>query len=298
MPNVRDVTPNVQCETDADQVAAQCGQPRAWVDGMLIHRQGTAPDSNMTALGLHRVVRQRDAYQVSARHGLTPAERHACSLDLESYAASREHGMAPAHAVFTAVWDTGAVVAGDQENVLGDNVVFQIRTQATEIGIPVLDATERDLGYYGACLVDEGAVVRFPNAEYPIWKMALGQRYVDGFIMTPQGKGFYLEYHHDRPHWHQPLTEDSGGYYILAKEVGADADGARRYHATGFRIPYGKAVYTRQGAIHCDAALTGRNWLVGYTDSEDFSTALVRNAQGAFVRLSACSLTPDRASRP
>ncbi|WP_089936155.1 hypothetical protein [Candidatus Entotheonella palauensis] len=281
-----DVTPEVCCETVADRVVDVAGKSREWVDGMLIHRQGTLQDANMTAIGLHRIVKSCEAYQVSARCGLTPAEHDDDARDLESEATSHEHNIPPEHVVVTAVWDIGAVVDGGQENILGDNVMFRIQTQATEIAIPVLEATPRHLGYYGAVLVDEGAVIRFPNPEYPIWKMSLGKRYVEGFIMTPQGKGFYLEYHHDRPHWHQPLTEDSGGYYILAKAVGADADGNTQYHLTGFRIPYGKAVYTRQGAIHCDAALTGQNWLVGYTDSEDFSTALVRNQTGDWVHFS------------
>ncbi len=289
-----DVTPDVGCETVADQVAELSGKSRLWVDGMLIHRQGTLDASNMTAIGLHRIVQDREAYRVSARHGLTPVEPDGEAVDpeplnLEAEAKLQAHDHPPAHAVVTAVWDQDTVVKGDQENILGDNVIFQIQSSATEIAIPVLEATSADLGYYGAVLVDEGAVVRFPNLEYPIWKMSLGVRYVEGFIMTPQGQGFYLEYHHDRPHWHQPLTEDAGGYYILARAVGADADGRTQYHLTGFRIPYGKAVYTRLGAIHCDAALTGQNWLVGYTDSEDFSTALVRNAHGDWVNFSRLS---------
>lgn len=283
-----DVTPGVFCESASQKVVELSGKSREWVDSMLIHRHGTLHDSNMTAIGLHIMVKSRETYKVSSRHGLTRAEPHAHPLDLEAEAKARTHDNPPAHIVVTAVWDQDAVVEGDDANILGDNVIFRIQSQATEIAIPVLQATQHDLGYYGAVLVDSGAVVRFPNHEYPIWKMSLGKRYVEGFLMTPQGKGFYLEYHHDRPHWHQPLTADCGGYYILAKAAGADACGNAQYHLTGFNIPYGKAIYTRQGAIHCDAALTGQNWLVGYTDSEDFSTALVRNENGDWVKLSGC----------
>ncbi len=283
MPNIIDITPDVSCEPAADRVVDMTGKSREWVDGMLIHRHGALDESNMTALGLHRIVNNRNAYRVSARYGLTPVETDVGAIDLEAEAALHAHASAPAQAVIQAVWDRDAVVAGDRENVLGDNVIFRIRTQDVDIAVPVVDATPARLAYYGAVLVDEGTVVRFPNAEYPIWKMSLGKRYVEGFLMRPQGKGFYLEYHHDRPHWHQPLTEDSSGYYILAKAVGTEAGGLMTYHVTGFPIPYGKAVYTRQGAIHCDAALTGQNWLVGYTDSNDFSTALVRNDHGDWV---------------
>lgn len=283
----RDVTPAVRCEASADQVAEQTGQSPAWVAGMLIHRQGAYPDSNMTALGLHTSVKRGETYRVSTETGLIVAPSRSGVIDLESEAKSNTHDQPPDHTTVVAVWDTHVIHEGGQENILGDNVIFEIQTQATEIAIPVLDAAPHPLGYYGAILIDEGALVHFPNPQYPIWKMELGATYIDGFIMTTLGKGFYLEYHHDRPHWHQPLTEDCGGYYILARQVTADAGGIAPYHLTGFRIPYGKAVYTGLGAIHCDAALTGQNWLVGYTDSEDFSTALVRNTHGELVKISA-----------
>lgn len=286
MSTSKNVTPDVLCESRADRIGKMTGQSQAWVDGMLIHRQGEQPDSNMTAIGLHRVVNNREIYRVSVQQGLTPTHDHQHVLDLEALVKTTPHDTPPDHTTVSAVWDKRAVVQRDTENILGDNVIFQINSDATDIGIPVLEATPERLGYYGAILVHEGAVVRFPNHAYPIWKMALGRSYIDGFILTPQGKGFYLEYHHDRPHWHQPLTPDSGGYYILAKEVGTAAAGYSHYQLTGFHIPYRKAVYTSQGAIHCDAALTGTNWLVGYTDSQDFSTALVRNAYGALAKLS------------
>jgi hypothetical protein len=116
--------------------------------------------------------------------------------------------------------------------------------------------------------------------------MELGKTYIDGLVMTDQGTGFYLEYHRDRPHWHQPLTPDAAGQYILARPAGTTIMGTQDYQLTAFRIPVGKAVYTGLGAIHCDAPLIGKNWLVGYSDSGDFSTALVRNARGHRVRLS------------
>lgn len=150
--------------------------------------------------------------------------------------------------------------------------------------MPILEATTQRLGYYGAVLVEDGAVVRFPEPDYPIWKMELGKNYVDGLVMTDQSTGFYLEYHRDRPHWHQPLPPDAGGNYILARGA-ATGPGTQENQLTTFRIPYGAAVYTGLSAIHCDAPLVGQNWLVGYSGSGDFSTALVRNARGERVRL-------------
>ena len=36
----KNVTPHVLCELRADKVCEITGQPRTWVEGMLIHRQG------------------------------------------------------------------------------------------------------------------------------------------------------------------------------------------------------------------------------------------------------------------
>lgn len=62
-------------------------------------------------------------------------------------------------------------------------------------------------------------------------------------------------------------------------------DGCDVYNLSGFYIPYGKAVYSKLGAIHCDAALTGKNWNIGFSDSHHFSTALVRNEAMEIVNI-------------
>jgi len=278
-----DVTPGVLAESNPDRVAAMTGESPDWVAGMLIDRRGEHHDSNMTAIGLHRVARSSEVYRVSAERGLELIEGIAEAIALESLVAAARNDDAPPHTMISARWGQPNASLDDSENVLGDSVLFQVDGDVTEIEIPVLDATSEGMGYYGAVLVDEGALVRFPGPDYPIWKMELGETYVDGMLLSDQGTGFYLEYHHDRPHWHQPLTSDSGGYYILARQASAEPD---RYQLSAFRIPFGKAVYTGLGTTHCDAALTGRNWLVGYSDSGDFSTALVRNRAGASIRLS------------
>lgn len=277
-----DVTPGVFAESDPARVAEMTGESSEWVAGMLIDRRGEQHDSNMTALGLHRVARRAEVYRVSSGGGLESVEGRDDALDLEAAVAGARHDEAPSHVTIAARWDEGGAGRSDSENVLGDSVLFQLDSDVTEVAVPILEARPEALGYYGAVLVEDGALVRFPGPDYPIWKMELGETYIDGLVMTDAGTGFYLEYHRDRPHWHQPLTADSGGYYILARRAQAAAE---QYQLTAFRIPLGRAVYTGLGAIHCDAALTGRNWLVGYSDSGDFSTALVRNRAGAAVRL-------------
>lgn len=278
-----DVTPSVFAEADPVRVAEMTGESAEWVAGMLIDRRGEHHDSNMTALGLHRVVRSSEVYRVSSERGLEIVDESTEALELEALVRAARTDVAPSHTTIVATWDEGGGGQADSENVLGDSHLFRVDGDLTEIEIPIVEATSEHLGYYGAVLVDDGALVRFPAPDYPIWKMELGETYIDGLVMTDAGTGFYLEYHRDRPHWHQPLTRDSSGYYVLAKRDPSDAS---RYQLSAFRVPFGKAVYTGLGAIHCDAALTGQNWLVGYSDSGDFSTALVRNRAGVAVRLS------------
>ena len=278
-----DVTPGVGCIRGTEEICGVTGRTAEWTAGMMVRRHGSGDDAHMTALGLHRTVRRSGVYEVRRGEGLVAVDAGPGVVDMDARAKAleAEGGAAPAHATVMAEWDEDAREEGANENILGDNVVLRVRGTGGVVAVPVVEASEAALAYYGALLLGEGARVRFPNEEpaYPVWKMHLGTGYVDGYIMTPAGKGFYLEWHTDRPHWHQPLTADCGGFYLLAKHVGG-----AEYHLTGFRIPFGSAVYTSQGAIHCDAALTGANYLVGYTDSEHFSTALVRNEAGGFIR--------------
>jgi hypothetical protein len=81
------------------------------------------------------------------------------------------------------------------------------------------------------------------------------------FLMSSEGGDFYLEYHHDVPHYHQNIH--GAGYYVLGKVN------------SNFKIPKDYTIYTAKGAIHCDAALTGE-YLVGYHLSKNYSTVLLR----------------------
>ncbi|WP_211827547.1 hypothetical protein [Kistimonas asteriae] len=279
------VTDDVVFESNHSTIADTLNTSLQWVDNMMVDRQGNQPDSNMTALGLHQNVKNTACYTVFPTSGLTEAACTEDSINLEDYVAANSVNVdAPRHVEVTADWINDQADIGGNENILGDNVVLAVDSADTTVTVPVVEAEDNALLYYGATLVDAGSRVAFPNDSYPIWKMQLGRYYVDNFLMTDKGKGFYLEYHRDRPHWHQPLSEDAGGFYLLAKAAGVNASGKTIYHLTGFRIPYGKAVYSRMGAIHADPALTGSVWAVGYSDSDDFSTALVRNRDGQMIR--------------
>lgn len=159
---------------------------------------------------------------------------------------------------------------------MGDNGRLILPFESIEI--PCVEAKAENLAYYGAVLLKEGDAVRFPDEEYPIFSMSVGECYIDDFLMTDKGGGFYLEYHNDKPHFHMPIQ--GGGYYILGRW---NQDG-KKLQVTGFKILDGQAVYTKKGAIHCDAALTG-SLLVGYDQAEDCSTVLLQTLKHEKVKV-------------
>lgn len=232
-------------------------------DTLFVNR-GSA-EANMTTEALSLVVKKNRVYRVE-ENGLVISPSALYAIDLEDQAIHPRKVQAPAYLEVMAHWDKTPHESGLGNNILGDNGILIIPSKILKV--PYVEATSKALAYYGAILIQKGDVVRFPDEEYPIFRMTIGARYVDDFLMT-DGGGFYLEFHHDKPHFHMPLQ--GGGFYILARWN----DEKTKLHITGFKIPDGHAVYTKKGAIHCDAALTG-DLLVGYDQAVDCSTVLLR----------------------
>lgn len=224
-------------------------------------------EGRMETLGLVKTVTVAETFEIQGMKINRSADLYA--LDLEEKAANPSAFIQPDHLQFTAEWSGTVLTSGEGNNILGDN--GGLFCDESILKIPKVTATSETLAYYGALLIPQDTAVRFPSREpYPLWRMRVGTSYVSDYIMNEQGGGgFYLEYHHDQPHFHMVL--DGGGYYLLAKEFSKNT-----FHITAFEIPNGQAVYTKKGAIHCDAALTGE-MIVGYTVSEDCSTVLLRD---------------------
>jgi len=301
-----DVTPGIKANKSINSIRRMSGRSIDWVKAMMIDRRSSAPNSNMTAFALHQMVEPRQVYQCSSQYGVTPLEQIAPvdqpplrrSNRLAQQNSTNESisqtlcqsaqpvllpAKIPQHLQIDGLWDETAIITGAGENVLGHNVQLKVNTHEQSIHVPLVEADASNLAYYGAAIFKDKDRVVFGEEAYPLWKMQLGENYVDQYLMTEEGKGFYLEWHTDRPHWHQPVTPDCGGFYLLAKQVNSLAGGQMSLHLTAFHIPFGKAVFTPPGVIHCDAGLTGKNWIVGFTDSQHFSTALVRNAKGQML---------------
>lgn len=221
---------------------------------------------NMTTDALAYVVTNKKLYKIGQR-GLEESLGSLYAVDLDYRSFHPWKIEKPLCLEIEAEWDKFARESGAGNNILGDNGLLFL--PAATIVVPCVEATEETLAYYGAVLLRKGDVIQFPDQEYPIFQMTVGPRYIEKFLMTDQGGGFYLEYHYDKPHFHMPIQ--GGGYYLLAKWN----DEKTKLQITAFKIRDGDAVYTKKGAIHCDAALTGK-LLVGYDKAEDCSTVLLR----------------------
>lgn len=220
----------------------------------------------METLGLIKSVKNDKVFEIDGKTAKLSSELFA--LDLEAEACNPSLVSVPEHLEFMAEWDREIISSGEGNNILGDNGGLYF--EASHIQIPKVKATKETLAYYGAVLIPEKSAIRFPSEEaYPLWKMHVGPNYVRDYIMSKNdGGGFYLEFHHDQPHFH--MVVNGGGCYLLAKEISKNT-----FHITAFELSNGQAVYTKKGAIHCDAALTGE-LVVGYTASDDCSTVLLR----------------------
>lgn len=220
------------------------------------------PGGKMQTLGLQHVVNKSEQYIV------TPEGLKAASIlfpiDLEERVSNPRHIEKPSYLEIEAIWDTTPLLHGDGNNILGDNCNLFFGEK--ELKIPIVQATDATLAYYGATLIEQGDELQFQTDLYPLFRMNIEQSYVADFIMSDAGGGLYLEYHNDKPHFH--LNVKGEGFYLLAKWN----ENRSKLQITGFQIPHGQGVYTKGGGIHCDSCLIG-DWLVGYTVAHDFSTA-------------------------
>lgn len=224
--------------------------------------------SHMKTLGLIRTVDAEHPIQIKGTR-IEPA-KGIFPIDLEEAATNPSSIAVPEHLEFEAKWDNTAV--SNKNNILGNNGGLFFKEASLQI--PSVKATPATLAYYGAVLIPENTPILFPNREpFPLWKMDVGQNYVQDMIMNEnEAGGFYLEFHHDQPHFHMIL--EGGGHYLLAKEVGPG-----KFHLTAFELSPGQAVYTKKGAIHCDAALTGA-LICGYSMAKECETVLLRTEEG------------------
>ncbi len=266
---------NSSAPASDDTVRAEGSAAAHFMKTLGVDRRGDTPNSNMTTLAFEQTVEKGSTYRFVSGRGIVAAPGEVA----REMVASDIVPSGLKFATLDADWDSAVGVA-DDSNILGGNGTFTIHSDDVEFSIPIVEATEEALRYFGAHLLRDGDCFEFnATGQFPIFTMEVGVNYVRDCVMA-KGKGLYLE-HHNEPHYHEPLDSDAGGVYLLAKRVTSEV-GRSQYRVVGFRIPPGHAVYSEPGAIHDDGTVTGR-WRVGYTKAELFSTAVIKNRAGVLA---------------
>ncbi len=199
--------------------------------------------------------------------GIAPAELPAAGM--------------PPHLRLEGRWVSEPDYHNADANILGGNGRYILAGGADTLHIPLAEPKPEYLAEYDCRLVAVGEALRFRTTHnLPVTITAVGEAYVDDYLMVAdRGGGAYLEIH-DRPHFHMPLDRAAGGHMILGKHYG---DGSRRISA--FPIPFGHGVMTEPWAIHCDAFLVGL-YMVVYSVAPEFSTVILRRSDGELANVS------------
>jgi len=166
-------------------------------------------------------------------------------------------------------------------NIFGDSDKLVINSEL--LVIQELPSTPENWAYFDCVLYKDGDQVNFnsPQDLY-LTETELGDNYAQDHLSAKEhGGGAFIEYH-DNEHWHYPMDETSGGYYIVGKTYrGRDGSGkfshsrsnGDQYHieVAAMKIPYGFGVLSHPWVWHCDAFLTGK-WRMAYGDTENYTT--------------------------
>ena len=119
-------------------------------------------------------------------------------------------------------------------------------------------------------------VVFESNQNLPVTIMNIGPAYVSDYLhVEGRGGGAFIEYH-DRPHLHMPLERSAEGHILLGRVDGDE------YLFSGFKIPFGFAIYTFPFTLHADPYLVGR-YLVVYSMTTNYSTVVFQTPDSKIV---------------
>lgn len=181
----------------------------------------------------------------------------------------------PPHLKLSGQWRRAEDVPSAKANILGG--LGTLSVDHPTLIIPEAPSTRAALAYYGARLIAVGDPIIFDGDQnMPVTLMNIGPAYVPGYLhVEGQGGGAFVEYH-DRPHLHMPLEPSAEGHILLGRSDGDD------YWFSGFRIPFGFAIYTPPYALHADPYLIGR-YLVVYSVTPNYSTVVFQTPNGEVV---------------
>lgn len=239
-------------------------------DAIPVHRKGDTEGSDMITHGFTQIISPDREYRFT-EEGLEETGQGTDAIDGLHYID------------IEGKWLNHGVLEEDEANVLGER--GRLILDYESLLIPESKATKETLSYFGGKLLEYGdtVVIESPK-KLPVSAMTVGKNYVKDYLLQGDlGGGAYIEYH-DNPHFHMPMDEKAGGYLILGKKISKG-----KFRLTAFRIPFGKAVYTRSYAIHADSFLTGK-YSVVYSSSEDYSTGVIKDQAGSLISVGIDSL--------
>ena len=239
---------------------------------IVIDRQGTQPNSNMTTIDIIDEIKPDTYYEIT-KNKLRE------SFEIDDYEPQLTRKISfniddIPKCVLANEWKkfiNKNVCDTQKSNILGYSDTWNITDDYLHNGklhIPIADFEY--LPFYNCTLYKHGQVVKLNIAnELPISKVVIGDHYIKNYIMKNAG-GVYLEYH-DRPHFHMPLEKrNDNGHLILGKIIGDNI------YVSAFAIPYGYAIFTPNNVIHNDCFLKGE-YLVVYSKTNKYSTMLLKN---------------------
>lgn len=254
--------------TKADALATVRTLPKDVIDAipvLMVNRQGKTDNAYMRTENFLGHAEPGTSYQVTME-GFIPS-----NAEPKPLATPRM----PPHVILDGEWNEKVDFSRDDANILGGNGTYFIPDNDDKLIIPIAETTAEHLAFYGSWLVKVGDIVRFETTgNLPVTITSVGEDYPEHYLLKEdKGGGTYLEVH-DRPHFHMPIEENTGGYLIVGKE---GTDGIKRVSA--FQIPFGYGIHMGAWAIHSDAYIIGRH-LVIYSATPEFSTVIIRHKSG------------------
>jgi hypothetical protein len=229
---------------------------------IIVKRIGTTITSFMTTTSIIKNIYPNINYKV-LRNNL---------LDLPDYKLDKlyTHSLSiPKYIDIDNNWDKNSSIINKDSNILGN---FNRFKTSSVIDLPINIATYSNVIYYGAKLFTTNDLIKFNfnHDSLPLTHVSIGETYVKDYLEVKElGGGQYLEIH-DNPHYHSALNKDNSGFMILGKEID------NKIRISGFIIPWNFGLYTPGNIIHSDGNLVG-NWMVCYSKTKNYSTALLRD---------------------
>lgn len=235
------------------------------LDKLIVNRCGNRPDAYMITKDILGFIVPELTYKLAW-------QKNELMLQVSSdvFTPPEVKPSKPPYACFSGDWIHQENLHTKDANILGGLGTFQVDSQEE---IPVIDATAETLAFYHADFLSVGSLIKFETEmTLPLTDVAIGKDYVKHYLtQADHGGGEYIEYH-DQPHLWMPNTPHCSGHILLGKKIND------LYYFTGFRIPYGHAVYMAPHTLHSDAYLVG-NYKVVYSVTENYSTVRFNHEQ-------------------